>query len=142
MKRSHIVLIIVVVLPLLAGLGLHQMVKRVRVKTAAAWEGVNLADYAPITERQRLEHGAALYGQFCARCHFTVGQGGTIGPAIDGKKWQQADDFAGLCQVIAEGRPNTPMIAWKNALSPDEVVAVASYLWTREQPPQEAPVDE
>jgi mono/diheme cytochrome c family protein len=135
-KRRRYIVVIVVLVPIITGIALFQLVRQVRAKATAAWDNVNIAEFAPITERQRLEHGAALFGQFCARCHFTVGKGASIGPAIDGKKWRDADDFAGLCRVIAEGRPNTPMMAWKSSLSPNEVIGIASYLWPRPEQPE------
>jgi mono/diheme cytochrome c family protein len=130
-KRRRYIVVIIVLVPIIMGTIMWQLVRKVRAEATAAWTDVDIASFEPITERVRLEHGAALFGQFCARCHFSVGKGATIGPAIDGKKWQDADDFAGLCRVIAEGRPNTPMIPWKSSLSPNEVRAVASYLWPR-----------
>ena len=140
MKKSHIILLIVVLVPISAGIALHMMVQKVKARTAAAWSDVEFAEFAIMTDPGHLDHGAALYGQFCARCHFSVNDGGAIGPAIDGQKWKDADDFAGLCQVIAEGRPGTAMIPWKTALSPKEVRAVASYLWPRpDSPPPPAP---
>jgi mono/diheme cytochrome c family protein len=135
-RRRNIIMVIVVLVPIVAGICMFQLVRRVRAKATAAWEGVNIATFTPLEERRSLENGAALFGQFCARCHFKVGKGASIGPALDGKKWQDTDDFAGLCRVIAEGRPNTAMIPWKSSLSPKEVAAVASYLWTRPANPE------
>lgn len=74
--------------------------------------------------------GAAIYGEKCTVCHGENGEG-ISAPAI-GKPMLLAtatDDF--LRYAIKEGRDSTPMPAFKDSLSQNEIDAVTAFLRSR-----------
>ena len=76
-------------------------------------------------------------GATCTGCHGENGQGTPLGPDLTGKKWLWSDgSFAGIAKTITEGvsqpkQYRSPMPAMGGAqLTPDQVSAVAAYLWS------------
>lgn len=79
---------------------------------------------------------ARIYADRCAFCHGVSGRGdGPAGVALkppprnlaDPEYWKSADREA-LRSIIADGKPGTPMIAYKNILSASEIDALVKYL--------------
>lgn len=71
--------------------------------------------------------GRALFQRNCTLCHGTAGQGQT-GPNLRDDHWLKGSDLQRICESIANGNPATGMAAWSPALTPDELVALASYI--------------
>ncbi len=76
-------------------------------------------------------------GAACTGCHGASGQGSPLGPDLTGKKWLWSDgSFAGITKTITDGVPQpkqyrSPMPAMGGAqLTPDQVSAVAAYVWS------------
>jgi mono/diheme cytochrome c family protein len=79
--------------------------------------------------------GQPIYAAACAGCHGAEGQGG-IGPALANPGFRAAADLPFVAATIVRGRSGTPMPAFGRgnvnfeALSPDEVLDVATYVLT------------
>jgi glucose/arabinose dehydrogenase/mono/diheme cytochrome c family protein len=96
----------------------------------------------PGATRQMVALGARVYsGQVgaapCTGCHGDSGQGTPLGPALTGKTWLWSNgSYAGITKTITEGvsQPmeyRSPMPPMGGAqLTPDQVSAVAAYVWS------------
>jgi cytochrome c oxidase cbb3-type subunit III len=82
----------------------------------------------PSTEPDVLARGQQLFAQ-CVPCHGPQGQG-VIGPNLCDDYWIHGPAFADNLRTIREGVPAKGMITWKNVLSPYDIKAVASYIFT------------
>lgn len=78
-----------------------------------------------------------LGGAACVGCHGDSGQGTPLGPALTGKEWLWSDgSFAGIKKSITEGvmqpkKYRSPMPPKGGAqLTPDQLSAVAAYVWS------------
>lgn len=77
-----------------------------------------------------LELGKALYAQHCTTCHGEKGEG-ISAPALANPMLlaTATDEF--LRYAIAEGRDGTPMIAYKDSLSKEEIDGLTVFLRSR-----------
>jgi glucose/arabinose dehydrogenase len=73
---------------------------------------------------------AALYAQHCASCHGPKLEGGVAGSLLD-DEWKFGGDDASLTASIRDGRPGTPMIAFKDVLDEEQVRQLVFHI--REQ---------
>ncbi len=85
-------------------------------------------------------------GAPCAGCHGESGQGTALGPALNGTKWLWSNgSYAGIKKTIDEGvsQPKqfrSPMPPKGGAqLTPDQVSAVAAYVWSLSHPASSKP---
>lgn len=76
-----------------------------------------------------LNQGRDLYTKACAPCHRADG-GGVVGPNLTDDYWIHGSKFSDNVSVIWNGVPAKGMITWKNTLKPEEIYAVASYIYT------------
>ncbi len=83
----------------------------------------------PAADPVVLEGGRQIYTKFCAPCHRADG-GGLVGPNLTDDYWIHGSKYADTVTVIWNGVPAKGMITWKSTLKPDEIQAVASYLYT------------
>ena len=74
--------------------------------------------------------GANIYEQSCASCHGDKGEGITA-PALGNPMLLATATDHFLRYAIAEGRDGTPMMAFKDSLSDDELDAVTAFLRSR-----------
>jgi cbb3-type cytochrome c oxidase subunit III len=72
--------------------------------------------------------GDKLYGTLCAQCHGANGEGGS-GPALAGSDLKNKTD-QDIFDAISKGTPNTPMIAWGEILSADQVNQLVQFMRT------------
>lgn len=95
----------------------------------AAVGHVTAADAADVT---------TIYANRCAFCHGTSGKGdGPAGVALkpppkdlsDPEYWKSADPEK-LKAVIADGKPGTAMVAFKDMLTPAEIAGLVDLLKT------------
>jgi len=89
----------------------------------------SIATLQPSTDAGVLDNGRQTYAKFCAPCHRADG-GGLVGPNLTDDYWIHGSAFADSVKVIWEGVPAKGMITWKTVLKPDEIYAVASYIYT------------
>jgi cytochrome c oxidase cbb3-type subunit 3 len=102
---------------------------RARGVTAAALAAAPPQLDAPSTDAAVLARGRELYMANCAVCHAADG-GGLIGPNITDDYYIHGPTFADSVHIIREGVPAKGMIPWKTTLRPDDIHAVASYIYT------------
>lgn len=76
-----------------------------------------------------INQGSQIYTKFCAPCHRADG-GGLVGPNLTDNYWIHGSNYTDSVSVIWNGVPAKGMITWKNSLKPDEIQAVASYIYT------------
>ncbi len=74
--------------------------------------------------------GAAVYQQHCASCHGAQGEGGT-GTALGNATMLALTPDAFLKHTIENGRDGTPMLAFRDVLSPAQIDGVTAYLRSR-----------
>lgn len=83
--------------------------------------------------------GARLYAESCASCHGANGEG-KEGPALANRRFLAAASDTYLVETIRRGRRGTSMPAFGSAspahrvLADDEIVAIATYLRSWEDP--------
>jgi cytochrome c oxidase cbb3-type subunit III len=75
-----------------------------------------------------LAMGEQVYIKNCLVCHAPDG-GGLIGPNLCDDSFIHGPTYADSIHVILKGVPAKGMIPWEGVLNPDEVHAVASYIW-------------
>jgi cytochrome c oxidase cbb3-type subunit 3 len=83
----------------------------------------------PSKEPATLATGKQLFLTRCAPCHRADG-GGLVGPNLCGDYWIHGSNFADNVTTIWNGVPAKGMITWKNYLKPQEIISVASYIYT------------
>ncbi|MCA9932739.1 MAG: c-type cytochrome, partial [Anaerolineales bacterium] len=87
-----------------------------------------LAEVAALgPEGSQWAEGMQLYANNCTVCHGVNGEGSDLGVALNTED-VRAIDQAELVRIITEGVPGTLMVGWNNALTPDEIINVVSFL--------------
>lgn len=89
----------------------------------------SIASLQPSKDAAELERGKQTYGKYCAPCHRVDG-GGLVGPNLTDDYWIHGSSYTDSVKVIWNGVPAKGMITWKTVLKPDEIQAVASYIYT------------
>jgi len=89
----------------------------------------SLASLQPLKDNAALEAGHQTYTKFCAPCHRVDG-GGLVGPNLADDYWIHGSNYVDSVKVIWDGVPAKGMITWKTVLKPEEIQAVASYIYT------------
>lgn len=116
--------------PLQAGEYENEMKAGASVKAAAMTKfEASIPALKPSTDVIVLDHGRQTYAKFCAPCHRKDG-GGLVGPNLTDDYWIHGSAFSDNVKVIWDGVPAKGMITWKAILKPEEVYAVASYIYT------------
>ena len=102
---------------------------------AAALPVAKGATPAMVALGDRIYHGQ-VGGAACTGCHGSDATGSPLGPDLTGKTWLWSDgSYAGIGKTITDGvmhpkRYRSPMPPKGGAeLSPDQVSAVAAYIW-------------
>jgi cytochrome c oxidase cbb3-type subunit 3 len=76
-----------------------------------------------------LATGKDVYIKNCLACHAPDG-GGIVGPNLADDYFVHGATYADSVQIIIKGVAAKGMIAWEGVLKPEEIHAVASYIWT------------
>jgi mono/diheme cytochrome c family protein len=71
--------------------------------------------------------GGQLYAIACASCHGALGEGG-VGPALNTQEFQDAVDDQALFETISKGHTATPMVAWGDNLSDEQIQLLIDYI--------------
>ncbi len=71
--------------------------------------------------------GMQLYANNCTVCHGINGEGSNLGVALNTPDIQAAESDV-ITRIITEGVPGTLMVGWNNALNPEEIVNIVSFL--------------
>ncbi len=100
------------------------------VKNAAMSQfEAGIPNLQPSADATVIASGQVIYGKYCAPCHRTDG-GGLVGPNLTDDYWIHGGKYADTVKVIWDGVPAKGMITWKAILKPEEINAVASYIYT------------
>jgi mono/diheme cytochrome c family protein/rhodanese-related sulfurtransferase len=107
----------------------------IEIELVLQWLYENSGIVAPIEISREpvlgdVELGSEIYAQNCAVCHGSNGEG-VSAPALGNPMLlaTATDEF--LKYAISEGRDGTPMIAYKDILSEDEINGVTAFLRSR-----------
>jgi mono/diheme cytochrome c family protein len=82
---------------------------------------------APTPEPVPSLTGGQLYAVACASCHGAVGEGG-VGPVLNTQEFQDGYDDQALFDTISEGHTATPMVAWGDNLSDEQIQLLVAYV--------------
>lgn len=87
------------------------------------------ANIVAYTDAENLAKGKELFtSKTCTACHL-ADLGGSIGPNLTDNKWILGGDVISIYNTITNGgRPDKGMIAWKNTISREERIQLASYI--------------
>jgi mono/diheme cytochrome c family protein len=71
--------------------------------------------------------GADIYQEVCAQCHGPNGEGG-VGPALASTTYQSDNTDQQIFDAIDLGHPATPMIAWGEILSDQQITELVNFI--------------
>lgn len=74
-----------------------------------------------------LQVGKAVFKANCVSCHAKDG-GGLVGPNLTDDEYKNVKDIGDILTVLQNGANAGAMPAWKNRLSTNEIVLLASYV--------------
>jgi mono/diheme cytochrome c family protein len=72
-------------------------------------------------------NSSQIFTLVCASCHGINGVGGT-GPALNTAGFHERYDEQALIEIVTSGHEATPMIAWGEILSDDQIKQLAEYV--------------
>ena len=84
---------------------------------------------APETNQVVLAQGQQVYTTMCAPCHRPDG-GGLVGPNLTDGYWIHGSNYVESVKTIVNGVPEKGMLTWRGVLKPNEIQAVASFIYT------------
>ena len=82
---------------------------------------------APTPEPVPSLTGGQLFAIACASCHGSTGEGG-VGPAFNVDEFQEKYDDQVLFDTISNGHTATPMVAWGDNLSKEQIQLLVDYI--------------
>ena len=83
----------------------------------------------PQKDQATLDRGQQVFMQMCAPCHRPDG-GGLVGPNMCDDYWIHGSNYVDTVKTIVNGVPEKGMLMWRGVLKPNEIQAVASYIYT------------
>ena len=91
---------------------------------------VTIANLQPSKDQATIDAGAKNFLTLCAPCH-RKDAGGLVGPNLTDDYWIHGSNYADNVKTIWNGVPEKGMITWKGVLKPEDIIAVASYIYTK-----------
>jgi cytochrome c oxidase cbb3-type subunit III len=82
-----------------------------------------------LTDKAKLDEGAAIFATKCAVCHGDKGQG-NVGPNLTDVYWLHGGDIQSIFKTIKYGVPSKGMVAWQNSMNGAQIEQLASYILT------------
>jgi len=73
--------------------------------------------------------GSQLFAIACASCHGAKGEG-DVGPAFNTRDFQNANSDQALFDTISNGHQATPMVAWGDNLSAEQIELLVRFIRT------------
>lgn len=89
----------------------------------------NLGELTPSTDAAVQANGRVIFSTYCAPCHRLDG-GGLVGPNLCDDYWIHGSNFVDNVKIIINGVPAKGMLTWRGVLTPDQIKAVGSYIYT------------
>ncbi len=89
----------------------------------------SLGTLAPSQDQVVIGQGHATFTKMCSPCH-RADAGGLVGPNLCDDYWIHGSSFVDNVKTIMNGVPEKGMLTWKGVLKPNEIYAVASYIYT------------
>ena len=87
------------------------------------------ATFLRVAETTHLRaYGRAVYASHCAGCHGSAGEGALVAPNLTDDAYLHVRRIEDIHDVIATGRRNGAMPAWRGRLTPDELILVTGYV--------------
>jgi cytochrome c oxidase cbb3-type subunit 3 len=83
----------------------------------------------PTDDEAVLLSGKSVYDLNCAACHRLDG-GGLVGPNLCDDYWIHGSNYVDNVKTIINGVPAKGMLTWRGVLTPDQIKAVSSYIYT------------
>lgn len=81
------------------------------------------------TDAKDIEEGGKLFvSKTCSACHGEHGQGAAVGPNLTDDYWLNGGSVQEIFQTIQNGRPDKGMPAWKESISPKQIVQIISFI--------------
>lgn len=100
------------------------------IKSAAlAKFEATLGSLQPSKDSAVLADGRRVFGTYCAPCHRADG-GGLVGPNLCDDYWIHGPLYQDNLKTIINGVPEKGMLTWRGVLKPNEIQAVASFIYT------------
>ncbi len=88
----------------------------------------NRETFEKFGEGVRANFGKRVFATNCASCHGASGQGSLTAPNLTDDHYINVRTIEDIYDVVANGRKNGAMPAWKNRLSGNDVILVTSYV--------------
>jgi cytochrome c oxidase cbb3-type subunit 3 len=83
--------------------------------------------------KEELAKGEELYNtKTCATCHGAKLEGNSIGPNLTDEYWIHGNTIENLVDIISNGNIPKGMTAFKTQMTPEEIVWVSSYIWSKQ----------
>jgi cytochrome c oxidase cbb3-type subunit 3 len=101
---------------------------KIKAAALARFEAA-LDQLQPLKEPAVLTQGQQTYLTLCAPCHRPDG-GGLVGPNLTDDFWLHGSNYVDTVKVIINGVPEKGMLSWRGILKPDQIQAVASFIYT------------
>ena len=101
--------------------------KASQLKSVAA--SVDENTVTPLPAPAIIASGMEIFKGNCASCHGQSGEGG-VGPNLTDEFWINGGGINNIFKVIKYGVPAKGMISWQQALKPEAIQKVASYIVT------------
>jgi mono/diheme cytochrome c family protein len=106
-----------------------QMKAAEAVVAKAQEKAIELAEKPRYTDEAKLIKGKTVFLKNCVMCHGDKGQG-LVGPNLTDEYWLHGGAYPNIFKTIFNGVLDKGMLSWKKTLKPDEIRAVASYVYT------------
>jgi cytochrome c oxidase cbb3-type subunit III len=102
--------------------------EEIKAASMAKFES-SLGTAQPSSDKTIISTGQQIFVNNCAPCH-RADAGGLVGPNLTDDYWIHGSQFSDNLKVIWNGVPEKGMVTWKGVLKPDQIYAVASYIYT------------
>lgn len=89
----------------------------------------SIGTLAPSSDKAVVAAGQQTFLKMCAPCHRPDG-GGLVGPNLCDDFWIHGSNYVDTVKTIVNGVPEKGMLTWRGVLKPNEIQAVASYIYT------------